>query len=208
MAIKIEWQVKPPSKGSDESKPQMFPRITDSEVVDGNRLAEMISKRSSLSRGSVIAALNDMADIMAELLREGRTIDIPSLGAFRLSIGTDAEILPDSKRRMYSVAVRGVNFQPDRELMNAIGKPHFTWKAGTGVAVAPTVAQMIPQLDEYFETHDSITRQEFERMFSLRRTTAYYRLKELVENGSMQAVGRGRDAKYVLMKKATQSKED
>ena len=195
MAINIEWQVKPPSKNED--KPQMFPRITDSEIVNERQLADLMASLGSLSRGNAKSALGDMAEIMADLLREGKTINIPSLGSFKLSIGTDSEIHPDSDRRMQSIVVRGVNFQPDQELMDAIGKPTFQWKPTTGVAIAPTADQLIPQLLTYFKSHDSITRDEFERTFGLKRTTAYMRLKELVKMGVIQAVGNGRERKYV-----------
>ena len=195
MAINIEWQVKPPSKTED--KPQMFPRITDSEIVNERQLADLMASLGSLSRGNAKSALGDMAEVMADLLREGKTINIPSLGSFKLSIGTDSEIHPDSDRRMQSIVVRGVNFQPDQELMDAIGKPTFQWKPTTGVAIAPTADQLIPQLLTYFKSHDSITRDEFERTFGLKRTTAYMRLKELVKMGVIQAVGNGRERKYV-----------
>lgn len=195
MAINIEWQVKPPSKNED--KPLMFPRITDSEIVNERQLADLMASLGSLSRGNAKSALGDMAEVMADLLREGKTINIPSLGSFKLSIGTDSEIRPDSDRRMQSIVVRGVNFQPDQELMDAIGKPTFLWKPTTGVAIAPTADQLIPQLLTYFKTHDSITRDEFERTFGLKRTTAYMRLKELEKKGVIHAVGGGRERKYV-----------
>lgn len=198
MAINIEWQVKPPTKGNEkEEKPKMFPRITDSEIVNEQQLAELMAAHGSLSRGNAKAALNDLAEVMAELLGEGKTIDIPMLGSFKLSIGTDAEIHPDSGRRMQSIVVRGVNFQPDKQLMEAIGTPAFQWKPTTGVAIAPTASQLIPQLNDYFQKHDSITRAEFEHMFRLKRTTAYKRLKELIDKGVIEAVGSGRERKYV-----------
>ena len=195
MAINIEWQVKPP--GKQDSKPQMFPRITDSEIVNEQQLAELMASHGTLSRGNAKTALNDLAEVMADLLKEGKTISIPSLGSFKLSIGTDSEIRPDSDRRMQSIVVRGVNFQPAQELIDAIGKPTFLWKPTTGVAIAPTLEQIIPQLLTYFKTHDSITRDEFERIFGLKRTTAYMRLKELVNMGVIVAVGNGRERKYV-----------
>lgn len=195
MAINIEWQVKPP--GKHDSKPQMFPRITDSEIVNEQQLAELVASHGTLSRGNVKTALNDLAEVMAGLLKEGKTISIPSLGSFKLSIGTDSEIPPDSDRRMQSIIVRGVNFQPDQELLDAIGKPTFLWKPTTGVAIAPTLEQIIPQLLTYFNAHDSITRDEFERIFGLKRTTAYMRLKELVKMGVIVAVGNGRERKYL-----------
>lgn len=147
--------------------------------------------------GNAKTALNDLAEVMAELLKDGKTIDIPTLGSFKLSIGTDAEIHPDSDRRMQSIVVRGVNFQPSTEFMASIGKPNFLWKPTTGVAIAPTTSQLIPLLTDYFKTHDSISRVEFERLFHLKRTTAYTRLKELTDEGVILAVGNGRDTKYV-----------
>lgn len=199
MPINIEWQVKPP--GKHEDKPQMFPRITDSEIVSEQQLAELMASHGSLSRGNAKAALNDLVDVMAGLLREGKTIDIPRLGSFKLSIGTDEKILPDSDRRMKSIVVRGVNFQPAQAFMDAIGKPSFQWRPTTGVAIAPTADQLIPRLMAYFQTHDSITRAEFEHTFGLKRTTAYSRLKELEEMGVIQAVGHGKETLYVSRKK-------
>ena len=195
MAINIEWQVKPPVK--DEEKPQMFPRIVESEIVNEQQLAELIASHGVLSKGHAKTALGDLAEVMANLLREGKTINIPMLGSFKLSIGTDADIRPDSNRRMQSVVVKGVNFQPTQELIDAIGKPTFQWKPTTGVAIAPTTDQLIPQLITYFKTHDSITREEFERTFGLKRTTAYMRLNDLIDKGVIEVVGSGRDTKYV-----------
>ena len=199
MPINIEWQVNPSVK--KEKKTRLFPRITDSETVGENKLTELIASHGLLSRGNAKMALDDLAEVMSALLREGKTIDLPQIGSFKLSIGTDAEIHPDSNKRMQSIVVRGVNFQPAQEFMDAIGQPTFQWKPATGVAIAPTADQLIPRITEYFQTHDSITRAEFERTFGLKRTTAYSRLKELEEMGVIQTVGHGKDTVYISRKK-------
>ena len=195
MAINIEWQVNPPAKKED--KKQLFPRIIDSETVGEKQLAELMASHGSLTRGNAEAALSDMAEAMADLLREGKTIHIPGLGSFKLSIGTDAAIHPDSNRRMQSIEVRGVSFHPDQEFMDAIGRPAFHWKPTTGVAIAPSVSQLIPRLKVYFQTYDSLTRPAFEQLFGQKRTTAYIRLKQLEEMGVIQSVGNGKGTKYV-----------
>ena len=199
MPINIEWQVNPSVK--KEKKTRLFPRITDSETVGENKLTELIASHGLLSRGNAKMALDDLAEVMSALLREGKTIDLPQIGSFKLSIGTDAEIHPDSNKRMQSIVVRGVNFQPAQEFMDAIGQPTFQWKPATGVAIAPTADQLIPRITEYFQTHDSITRPEFERTFGLKRTTAYSRLKKLEEMGVIQIVGHGNDTIYISRKK-------
>ena len=199
MPINIEWQVNPSVK--KEKKTRLFPRITDSETVGENKLTELIASHGLLSRGNAKMALDDLAEVMSALLREGKTIDLPQIGSFKLSIGTDAEIHPDSNKRMQSIVVRGVNFQPAQVFMDAIGQPTFQWKPATGVSIAPTADQLIPRITEYFQTHDSITRPEFERTFGLKRTTAYSRLKELEEMGVIQTVGHGKDTVYISRKK-------
>ncbi len=90
----------------------MFPRITDSEIVNEQQLAELVASHGSLSRKNAKTTLNDLAEVMADLLREGKTINIPSLGSFRLSKGIDSEIRPDSDRRMHSIVVKGVSLLP------------------------------------------------------------------------------------------------
>ena len=182
---------------ANEEKSQLFPRITDSEIINEQQLAQLMASRGSLSRGNAKAALSDLTEAMADLLREGKTVSIPMLGSFKLSIGTDAEIHPDSNRRMQSIVVKGVKFQPAQDFLDAIGKPTFVWRPTTGVAIAPVAEQLIPQLMIYFKTHDSITREDFGRTFGLKRTTAYMRLKELESMGVIQAIGNGRERKYI-----------
>ena len=65
MAIYIERQVNPPSK--NEEKPQMFPRITDSEIVSEQQLAELMASHGTLSQGNAKAALNDLSEVTAKL---------------------------------------------------------------------------------------------------------------------------------------------
>ncbi len=197
MAINIEWQIMPPNKKKGADKPLMYPRITDSEVIDEQQLAKRMAAHGALSKGQAEAAINDLADVMAKLLAEGKTIDISMLGTFKLSIGTHSQIHPDSEKRMQSIEVRGVNFHPYPQFIQAIEKPCFQWRPSTGIAIAPTADKLIPLLDNYFKTHDHLTRSAFEQLSGLKRTTAYNRLKEMEQMGIIHHVGSGRDTKYV-----------
>ena len=79
MPINIEWQVNPSVK--KEKKTRLFPRITDSETVGENKLTELIASHGLLSRGNAKMALDDLAEVMSALLREGKTIDLPQIGS-------------------------------------------------------------------------------------------------------------------------------
>lgn len=199
MAINIEWQSLPTQNENDDIQPQLYPRMTHNEVADFQVLCEKIAKYGSHTKGTVISVLTDMADIMAELLREGKTVDIDTLGTFKLSIGTDAAITPEMPYQKRKVTVRSVNFQPRKELMEAIGTPEFHTVPRNASPVIMTMEQLRHTLQEYFKTHDSITRSQFEELCKLKQTTAYVRLNELVESGFLRKVGYNKDTKYEIV---------
>lgn len=197
MAIDIEWQIKPPHKNDNGDKPKLFPRKAKVDVADENLVAKKLAAHSGISTGIALAVLEDMGEIMGELLREGKDINISSLGRFSLSIGCDEDVYSDTKNSKQKVAVRGVRFQANKELMEVVGEPTFREVARNADIVATPADALIPLLDEYFKTHFHITRAEFESAFNLKRATATLRLKELTNMGVIKQEGAGKDTKYI-----------
>lgn len=197
MAIDIEWQIKPPHKNDNGDKPKLFPRKAKVDVADENLLAKKLAAHSGISTGVALAVLEDMGEIMGELLREGKDINISSLGRFSLSIGCDEDVYSDTKNSKQKVAVRGVRFQANKELMEVVGEPTFREVARNADIVATSADALIPLLDEYFKTHSHITRAEFESAFNLKRATATLRLKELTNMGVIKQEGAGKNTKYI-----------
>ena len=141
MAIDIEWQVKPPTKKGETNQPQLFPRIVNADVVGDAELADKIAAHSGLSRGVVTNVLEDLADVLATMMHEGKEVSLSSIGRFRLSIGTDADISPDTVNSTRKICVRGINFQPSDTLLNAIANPSFRQVARNASVVAPSTEQ-------------------------------------------------------------------
>lgn len=197
MAIDIEWQIKPPHKNDNGDKPKLFPRKAKVDVADENLVAKKLAAHSGISTGVALAVLEDMGEIMGELLQEGKDINISSLGRFSLSIGCDEDVYSDTKNSKQKVAVRGVRFQANKELMEVVGEPTFREVARNADIVATSADALIPLLDEYFKTHSHITRAEFESAFNLKRATATLRLKELINMGVIKQEGAGKDTKYI-----------
>lgn len=197
MAIDIEWQAKPALQQGDGDKPKLFPRKANVAVADENLLAKKLAAHSGISTGVALAVLEDMGEIMGELLREGKDVNISSLGRFQLSIGCDEDVYSDTKNSQQKVTVRGVRFQANKELMEVVGEPTFREVARNADIVATSADALIPLLNEYFKTHSHITRAEFESTFNLKRTTAFTRLKELEEMGVIKQEGAGKDTKYI-----------
>ena len=196
MAINIEWQRLPIQDDDTIDNIPLYPRIAGNETVDFPSLCEKVAKHSSLTKGTIINAMIDMADIIAKLLRGGNTINLDGLGTFRLSIGTETNVTPSTPLRHRRVTVRGVKFQPHKTFMAAIGTPEFRSTRHNTSHVEISNAQLQHILTEFFKTHTYITRSQFESLCQLKRTTAYTRLKEFVESGFLKKVGTNRDTRY------------
>lgn len=197
MAIDIEWQAKPALQQGDGDKPKLFPRKAKVDVANENLVAKKLAAHSGISTGVALAVLEDMGEIMGELLQEGKDINISSLGRFSLSIGCDEDVYSDTKNSKQKVAVRGVRFQANKELMEVVGEPTFREVARNAAIVATSVEELIPLLDKYFKMHSHITRAEFESAFNLKRATATLRLKELTNMGVIKQEGAGKNIKYI-----------
>ena len=198
MAINIEWQALPTQTSDNTNKARLYPRMTENETVDTQAFCEKVARYTSLKKGVVQGLLCDMADVIAKLLREGKTIDLEDLGTFRLSIGTDANVTPDMPYNKRQVTVRGINFQPHKGLMESIGTPDFRVIPRNASPIVMSQGQIQETLLDYFKTHDSITRLQFEKLCKLKRATANVRLKKLVASGFLIKVGSNRDTTYQL----------
>lgn len=197
MAIDIEWQIKPPHKNDNGDKPKLFPRKANVDVADENLVAKRLAAHSGMSMGVALDVLEDLGEIIGGLLRDGKDVNISSLGRFQLSIGCDEDVYSDTKNSIQKVAVRGVRFQANKYLMDTVGEPTFREVARNAAIVATSVEELVPLLDEYFKTHSHLTRAEFESAFNLKRATATLRLKELTNMGVIKQEGAGKDTKYI-----------
>ena len=83
---------------------------------------------SGLNQGDVAKVMCRMVDEMKRWLAEGHTVTIDELGTFSLSIGVmdDGEVEDfdgnGKKVTAKRIAVRGVNFRPDKQLVRDIGR--------------------------------------------------------------------------------------
>ena len=198
MAINIEWQALPNQTSSITDKPLLYPRLTENETINMTSFCEKVAKYSSLTKGAVTTLIYDMAEVIAKLLHEGKTIDLEDFGAFKLSIGTDANITPDIPYDKRPVMIRGINFQPSKTLMDTIGIPNFRTIPRNARLTTMSQEQLQERLLEYFKIHDHITRSQFEKLCQLKRATACVRLKKLVDSGFLMKIGTNRDTKYTV----------
>ena len=199
MAINIEWQALSTPHDEKGKQPQLYPRLVDNEVVDFHKLCKKVAKRSSKIIETVIGIVSDTIDFMKMMLHEGKTIDLDDFGVFKLKIGTDNYVTTSTPYHKRKVVVRGVNFQPNKVLMDVIDTPDFRTVPRNASPVVISVEQMQYALTDYFKTHDSITRSQVEKLCKMKHTTACERLSELVKLGFLCKVGYNKETKYEIV---------
>ena len=199
MAINIEWYTLPAQhNNADKEKKLLYPRMVKNETVDFRSFCKKVAKYGAHTKGTVETVISDMIDVFGELLHDGKTVNLEDLGVFRLSIGTNVDITTDVPFHKRNITVRGVNFQPSKTLMSTIGTPSFRNISKDSSILATPIEHFQRVLLEYFKTHNSITRSQFEELCRLKRTTAYVRLKALVGSGFLIKAGSNKETKYIL----------
>lgn len=196
---KIEWQKMPPrNDGDGAGEARLFPRLVDNGTVDFNTICNEVAAKSVFSRGELMSAFVQVVDGMRRHLAEGRTVDVPDMGTFRLSLGTEGIVSESTRQRLSRVRVEGVSYHASEAMLSGIGRPDFQNVSQPSSTQPPTAQQLIPALTDYLTEHGCITRRTAERLFGFRRATASERLRELTLLGFLQAEGENRHRVYRL----------
>ena len=77
-------QATPGVKGGGQYK--YYARACERQKVTLDELADTIVKRSSLSRGDIVATLVELIDLIPELLLDNHTVELDRLGTFSLNL--------------------------------------------------------------------------------------------------------------------------
>ena len=141
---------------------------------------------------SVVRTLKEM---IVEMLTDNYNVHIEGLGNFYLKLGfrkrqdeNGQEVRPHftdpAKITGNDIGVESIGFTPDEEFLKELRGHgyHFenaTGRGNVGHSAKYTREQLVKQLDEYFQTHDFITRRLMEGVFGLTKYMAQKWLDEL-----------------------------
>ena len=181
---------------STKKNPTMGVSIVSSRVVTTKEMADDINHASSVTQSDVAAVLQAVGQRIAEALLDGNRIEIDHVGTFSLTL-TCGNKRKEDYITSKDISVSRISFAPCTELWNAM-------RGATIVSGGPTGnkrlsdATIEKRLEEYFTTHDSLSRSTFERICECRRHTALTKLKELVKAGKLIAIGPKNQRQYIL----------
>lgn len=186
MAIHIDWH-KVPEKISKLAR--YIPRIKSSRTVSEQELLKKAAKNSKFDRGTLIAASFQISRAIAEELREGHAVKLNELGKFQLKIGAGKAVPEGERNNTESIHIEGINFTPSSAFMDFIGKPVFIWDKDIESPIDITDEELMSVLNQWFMSHDFITRMQFSALTNLRRTKATELLNHLIDKGFIYKEG-------------------
>lgn len=189
------------SPGNGEKK-KYHVRTTNRQTLDSDDLMREAEQRSSVTCADWTAVVEGLVDTLMEHLSEGKRIHINKLGYFSVGIGSTEDEDPKAMTRR-TVQVTGVNFQPEKDFLKHIkSKANFVRDRYKSHTADLSPIEVDDLLTEYFKSHRSMTRAQFQQLCGMTRSTAYRRLTALVqgEHPSLLCKGHKNATTYIPAK--------
>lgn len=181
---------------STKKNPTMGVSVVSSRVVTTKEMADDINHASSVTQSDVAAVLQAVGQRIAEALLDGNRIEIDHVGTFSLTL-TCGNKRKEDYITSKDISVSRISFTPCAELWHAMRGATIVSGGPTGNKHL-TDATIEKRLEEYFATHNSLSRSTFERICECSRHTALTKLKELVKAGRLIAIGPKNQRQYIL----------
>ena len=186
MAILYDWYENP---GTNEEAPEergLHPRPLLNGKVTMRQLYNRVHARSSLTVGDVMNAIDCLAQICGEELRDGHEVHIEGLGYF-------------APNKHLKLRLKSISFRPDVRLKQAMTGVNAIRSKYTRHSLKLSEVEIDMKLKEYFADHDVLIRSDFQALCGMARTTANVHLKRLQQEGKLKNVGKPTQPIYRAM---------
>jgi len=189
---------------------RLYPKLVNGGVTGTERIAGMIERRTSFTRGDVVGLLAELADIVEGELASGNSVRIDGLGTLRPVLGLVGKELrgewTDSANRLTTgrnVRLKTVNFRPDSGLLRGIGRDMTLERASNRLGrrqPSTTVEERAALARQYLSERGFMRVADYAALTGLARTTAANELRRLAEDetSGITSVGARAGKIYVL----------
>ena len=186
MSIEYDFYRNPNSQGSN--KKRYHARVVSSDRISTDELAEEIQKECSLTITDVKAVLIALGDKLAKHLGEGSKVHLEGIGYFQVNLQCKEEVRTTRSVRSDNVEFKSVSYRADNELKKHLRNQKIQ-RSQTRIHSREMTEEEIDQkLSDYFKTHDTLSRSQFEVLCTQVKSTAHRILQKLVKDGKLKNV--------------------
>lgn len=115
--------------------------VTVGNPVETKEVAERLAQISTVSKSDVAAVLGDLAGVLADFMKQGKSVRLDGLGTFRLTLDTTG--VKEEKDFDFNKQVKAVRvqFTPQREGNTKRGEAITRGLVSTGIEWLPLSAE-------------------------------------------------------------------
>ena len=186
MAILFDWYENPDSYDKSPEDKILHPRLRLNGSRSTDELRRDIQARCSLTETDVTAVLDAVSHVMGRELAEGRQVHLDGIGYFRVSLTTIEPVVAATKRKLTKVKMAGVKFRADQKLKNEIGTIKAKALKANEHSAKLTDKEIDRRLTNYFATRPFMTRNDFQSVCGMMRTTAMRHIRRLRTEGKLK----------------------
>lgn len=176
----------PNPKGNDE-KQALHARVVPYGTIGIDELMDNAQGRSTFTAADIRGALQLLADLMAESLKEGYNVELEGIGFFSISLSS-RPVMEKSEIRSESVHFKNVNFRCSKYLRGRLKSMSLTRLKEEKVNILPS-NERERQLFRYLEKHLYITSSTYRGLVGGTKYGALQDLSRLVEAGRLEKGG-------------------
>ena len=176
-----------------KKNPTMAVSVVSSEVISTAQIAKDINHACSVTESDVQAVGQRIGDA----LLDGNRVEIDHIGTFSLAL-TCKNKRKEDHITSKDIEVSRIVFSPCAELQHTMRGAVIVSGGPTGTKQL-TDAVIEKRLTEFFTTHRSIQRSEFEHVCECSRYAALVKIKELVKAGKLAVIGKQNTRAYQPM---------
>lgn len=188
---------------------RLFPRLVNGQVVDTERIAEIVERRTSFTKGDVKGLLAELAEIVEETIAEGNTVKIDGLGVLRPVLGLVAKEQrgewTDSANRTttgHNVCLKTVNFRSDSALLRHAQRDMSLERMSDRLGrkqPTTTVEERAAMARQYLSEHGYMHVSDYASLTGLARSTATKELRLLAEDETSGITSSGSGAAKIYV---------
>ena len=150
-----------------------------------------------MTETDVSAVLDALSHVMGEDLAEGRQVHLDGIGYFHPVLTSTEPVTAATKRKTTKIKLKGIKFRADQVLKNEIGAIKAKPLGLNEHSQKLSDKEIDRRLTGYFSTHQFLTRESFQVLCGMMRSTAQLHIRLLRSEGKLENVGKLSQPIYV-----------
>ena len=173
-----------PPSNTDENSQRLYPRIVSKGTVTFKDLTEKIANHSGLSKGTILAVMDEIEYWTSQLLSDGYRVQIGNIGTASVSLKANTEVYDPSDIHAQSIQFSKIRLTASKKFAKQCYGNVLRAPAGQKIQRNPKAYsqdERLTLLQSYLEEHAYITLKAYGELTGLPKTTAWRDLNKWVK---------------------------